>query len=260
MESLDCGFSTLLAHQERRPRRVRGFVVASVAVHLALLGIVSTLHAPSSKHLPGPAVKVTFVDQSSLPHPTVADPPPPPPPKRRSVRKMAEVKPEIKPRKVPREVVPANKPPPVQPPDDKDEQSDDAVDDGTEGGVAGGVVGGVVGGLVGSKTPPPRLAPAPAPPPAPAFQDVAFVRKRRIEGSDPAYPPKAERNGIEGVVVAKVVIGPQGQVTEVVLMQSHPAFEQAVRDAIAGWKFAPHVVAGKAVAVYTVFRFTFKLS
>jgi len=164
MESLDCGFSTLLAHQERRSRRVRGFVVASVAVHLALLGIVSTLHAPSSKHLPGPAVKVTFVDQSSLPHPTVADPPPPPPPKRRSVRKMAEVKPEIKPRKVPREVVPANKPPPVQPPDDKDEQSDDAVDDGTEGGVAGGVVGGVVGGLVGSKTPPPRLAPAPAMP------------------------------------------------------------------------------------------------
>jgi protein TonB len=173
---------------------------------------------------------------------------------------MAEVKPEIKPREVPREVVPADKPPPVQPPDDKDEQSDDAVDDGTEGGVAGGVVGGVVGGLVGSKTPPPRLAPAPAPPPAPAFQDVAFVRKRRIEGSDPAYPPKAERNGIEGVVVAKVVISPQGQVTEVVLMQSHPAFEQAVRDAIAGWKFAPHVVAGKAVAVYTVFRFTFKLS
>jgi len=260
MEAGNCGFGTLIAHRERRPRRVRGFLLASLAVHLALLGIVSTLHAPSARPLPGPAVKVTFVDRASLPHPTVSDPPPPPPPKRRSVRKTAEVKPQIKPREVPREVLPADKLPPLKSPGDKDEQSDDAVDDGAEGGVAGGVVGGVVDGVVGSKTPPPRLAPAPAPPPAPTFQDVAFVRKRRIEGNDPAYPPRAERNGIEGVVVAKVVISPQGQVTEVVLVQSHPAFEQAVRDAIAGWKFAPHVVAGKAVAVYTVFRFTFKLS
>jgi len=185
-------------------------------------------------------------------------PPPPPPPKSRSVRKTTEVKP----REVPREVLPTDKPPLVAPPSDMEARSDDAVDDGAEGGVAGGVVGGVPGGVVGRVvgSGSVRPAPAPTPPPAPTFQDVAFVRKRRIEGQDPAYPPKAERNGIEGVVVAKVVIGPQGQVTEVVIMQTHPAFEEVVRDTIAGWKFAPHLVDGKAVAVYTIFRFTFKLN
>jgi protein TonB len=255
------GFGSLIGQHAPRSRRVRGFVVASVAFHLALLGMVAKLHTPSTKPRLGPAVKVTFVDQSSLSHPPDS-PPPPPPPKSRTVRKTSEVRPETKLREVPREVIPTDKPPLVEPSEDRDEKSSDTLDEGTAGGVAGGVVGGVaggvVGGVLGSGTV--RPPPAPTPPAAPTFQDVAFVRKRRIEGRDPGYPPKAERNGVEGVVVAKVVIDPQGSVTEVVLLQNHPAFEEVVRDAIAGWKFAPHMVAGKAVALYTIFRFTFKLN
>ena len=32
-----------------------------------------------------------------------------------------------------------------------------------------------------------------------------------------------------------------------------------VRDTLAGWKFSPHVVDGRAVSVYTIVKFTFKL-
>jgi protein TonB len=92
------------------------------------------------------------------------------------------------------------------------------------------------------------------------FQNEANVRRRRVAGHDPAYPAKAERDGVEGVVVAKVVIGPDGRVNDLIFMQTHPVFESTVRDAIAGWKFSPLVVNGQAASVYTVFRFTFKLS
>lgn len=107
-------------------------------------------------------------------------------------------------------------------------------------------------------TPPPP--PPVAKPPAPLFESEVNVRRRRIAGHDPVYPAKAERNGTEGVVVAKVVIGPDGRVNDVILMQRHPVFEPSVRDAIAGWRFSPLVVNGKATTVYTIFRFTFKLS
>jgi len=125
-------------------------------------------------------------------------------------------------------------------------------DQGTLGGVPGGVPGGVVGSRV-----------APPPPPAPSRPvqiDVEYARKKRIAGRDPSYPRRAEANGTEGLVVVKVVIDPAGRVTQTVFLQGHPAFDDAVRSAIAGWRFAPHLVNGVAVPVYTVFRFTFKLA
>lgn len=120
----------------------------------------------------------------------------------------------------------------------------------TASGVARGVVG------VRTHAPPPP----PPPPKAPTLLDVETVRKRRIAGSDPPYPPRAESKGTEGVVVVRVVIDSTGRVIQSVILQTHPAFEQAVRDSIAQWRFTPHRVGGTAVSVYTVFRFTFKLT
>jgi len=92
------------------------------------------------------------------------------------------------------------------------------------------------------------------------FQDVDNVRKHRVEGEDPAYPPSAMDREVEGVVVAKVTIGADGIVSSVEFIQSHPAFERTVRTTVQKWKFQPFVVAGQRAAVYTVFRFVFKLS
>lgn len=90
--------------------------------------------------------------------------------------------------------------------------------------------------------------------------DVEYARKKRIAGRDPPYPRKAEADGIEGLVVVKVFIDPSGRVTQVIFLRGHPAFDDAVRKSIGGWRFAPHVVGGTAVPVYTVFRFTFQLA
>jgi TonB family protein len=111
-----------------------------------------------------------------------------------------------------------------------------------------------VGGVVGGVVPPPRPAAAPM------VLDESYVRKRRIAGQDPAYPPRAESKGIEGIVVARVTIDTKGRVSQCVFLRTDPAFEQAVRKAITSWRFTPHVVGGDAVSVHTVFRFIFKLT
>ena len=75
-----------------------------------------------------------------------------------------------------------------------------------------------------------------------------------------AYPPTALRMGIESVVVVRIVIDASGQVTDIQFMQTHPAFTRAVRQAIERWRFRPRLVNGRAVSVYTVVRFTFKVT
>lgn len=100
---------------------------------------------------------------------------------------------------------------------------------------------------------------APPPPPALTFQEIEFVRRRRIAGSEPSYPAYALKNAIEGAVEARFTIGPDGQITDIVFTKTHPAFERTVREALAGWKFSPHIVNGQPVSVYTIARFTFEL-
>jgi periplasmic protein TonB len=199
-------------------------------------------------------VRVAVVEPSAL----RSGPPkaqPAPQPTEKVSTKVISRRREIKPLVAPKEVVPA---PQAQP---ANQPAPDTYTGEANEGNSGGAVPGSIGGLAGGGVP--AVAPAPPPPvrpAAPIFENEATVRRRRIAGHDPGYPARAESNGIEGVVVAKVIIGPDGRVNDVILMQSHPAFEAAVRDAIAGWKFAPLVVNGTATTVYTVFRFTFKLS
>jgi TonB family protein len=91
------------------------------------------------------------------------------------------------------------------------------------------------------------------------FQDADLIRRRRFDGREPGYPAAALRNEEEGVVVAKIVISPAGRVSRISFVQTHPAFEQAVREAVSAWRFAPLVVAGAPVASYSIIRFTFKM-
>jgi protein TonB len=93
----------------------------------------------------------------------------------------------------------------------------------------------------------------------PAYQTVEAVYARRLEGREPAFPSAALKAEVEGTVVAKIVIGPEGKVAEITMLQSHPAFERVVRDTVTAWRFRPHLVGGRPASVYTTIRFTFKL-
>ncbi len=118
--------------------------------------------------------------------------------------------------------------------------------------------------LISSSSPSPvSLAPAtsraPAPLFEPVFQTVEAVYGRRTQGHEPPFPSSALKAEVEGTVVAKIVIGAEGKVNEITLIQSHPAFERVVRDTVAEWSFRPHLVGGRPTSVYTVIRFTFRL-
>lgn len=64
---------------------------------------------------------------------------------------------------------------------------------------------------------------------------------------------KVDQLQIEDLVVVIGVIGPNWRVSQSMFLQSHPVFEQAVRDAITGWRYVSHVAVGHPMTVFTVF-------
>jgi periplasmic protein TonB len=238
--------------KDKRNKRVSQFLFVSGALHgvaLVVLLVLDQLRVPVVSE---PAVEITFVDFASLPPP----PPPPPPPKKRTTPKKVEVKPQpVVPQEMmaPKEIPKQEEPPPPQ----EDTGDDSGSDEGVEGGVEGGVAGGVVGGVVSDQKPPPKIEPPK--PPEPAILDQATVRKGRISGRDPAYPPQAESRQIEGTVIAKITIGVDGRVKSIVFLQTHPMFERNIRQAVEGWAFRPHIVGGRPVPVITTYKFVFRL-
>lgn len=67
---------------------------------------------------------------------------------------------------------------------------------------------------------------------------------------EPIYPPRAQRQGLEGVVTVEFIITPSGRVTDPVVINAKPSkvFDRAVLAAVKKWKFRPRIVNGKAVA------------
>jgi len=63
------------------------------------------------------------------------------------------------------------------------------------------------------------------------------------------YPPEALAAGIDGVVIAEVVINPAGDVTDASVMRSVPMLDEAALKAVKNWHFAPTMVNGQAVPV-----------
>lgn len=71
-----------------------------------------------------------------------------------------------------------------------------------------------------------------------------------IEAPPPRYPPEAARGGFAGTSVLLVSISETGQVVDVQVEKSagHPALDAAAIEAARGWKFAPAIENGRAVA------------
>lgn len=93
----------------------------------------------------------------------------------------------------------------------------------------------------------------------PLFQTAEAVRQRRVKGSEPAYPNRALIQGWEATLAADVFISPAGKVERIEFTQTDERFEGAVRKAVTGWTFRPHVVGGNPVGTYTSLKFAFRL-
>ncbi len=77
---------------------------------------------------------------------------------------------------------------------------------------------------------------------------------------EPRYPETARRAGLQGTVVVRAVIAPDGSVENVsVVSSTSPLFDAAARDAVARWRYRPAVRGGAPVRVWLTVTVTFKV-
>jgi len=128
---------------------------------------------------------------------------------------------------------------------DKDE--DEAKVGGVLGGVVGGVLGGVEGGVEGevtggviSKEEEAKLMQLP-----PVKIDGGFKEPQKLKSVDPIYPEAAKKARIEGEVVLEVETDIYGRLTNIKVLRSIPALDDAAIEAVRQWVYQPLIVEGK---------------
>lgn len=84
---------------------------------------------------------------------------------------------------------------------------------------------------------------------------------RRLSGDNPVYPKLPRDEKIEGKAILDCVIDTRGKITSIAVAQSagHADLDQAARDAVATWTFAPATLGGKPVSVYYTITLNFQL-
>jgi TonB family protein len=136
---------------------------------------------------------------------------------------------------------------------------------GVTEGIIGGVPGGVAGRIiqeVGPESPPVAMVSIPNPAPG--------VTRLRIGGSVaaanlirkvvPMYPPLAKQARIQGTVRFTALIGTDGSVASLQLVEGHPLLVEAARDAVSQWQYTPTLMNGTAAEVVTQIDVNFTLS
>jgi periplasmic protein TonB len=189
-----------------------------------------------------------------------APPPPPPPPPPPAVAQVVHIKPQahlmdagklVAPKVIPREVK-------IIKEDAEPDMASVGMTGGVPGGVAGGSMGGVLGGVIGG------MGGAP-PPPRPHQTGPLRVggnvqAARIINRVQPVYPPLARQTRISGTVRLHAIIGKDGAIKELEVMNGHPLLQQAALDAVRQWRYQPTLLNGEAVDVDTTIDVIFSLN
>lgn len=96
----------------------------------------------------------------------------------------------------------------------------------------------------------------------PKMDDFIPVEKMpdMINQVNPVYPEEAMKNGSEGRVWVKLLVGQNGDAKKAVVVKSdNDVFNQSAIDAAMKYKFTPAMQGGKPVAVWVVMPFKFEL-
>ena len=64
-----------------------------------------------------------------------------------------------------------------------------------------------------------------------------------------AYPPDALAAGVDGTVVAEILVNDAGIVSDARVLKSVPPLDEAALKAVREWRYDPTIVDGKAVPV-----------
>ncbi len=90
---------------------------------------------------------------------------------------------------------------------------------------------------------------------------VVEVKPKILRQVEPAYPAEARRHGIEGRVIARLLVTDDGGVNAVSIVSAHPpqVFDQAVMAALGKWRFHPARHKGREVATWVMLPIKFDL-
>ncbi len=74
------------------------------------------------------------------------------------------------------------------------------------------------------------------------------------------YPPPAKEAGLQGKVVVRILVGPDGKyVRHIVLKNPHPILTKAVEEQLKNIQFTPGIQAGRPIKVWVNIPFDFRL-
>ena len=76
----------------------------------------------------------------------------------------------------------------------------------------------------------------------------------------PVYPPLARQTRISGTVRLHAIIGKDGSVQQLEVIQGHPLLVQAALDAVRQWRYRPTLLNGEPVEVDTTIDVIFSLN
>jgi protein TonB len=135
---------------------------------------------------------------------------------------------------------------------------------GVAGGIPGGAPGGIIGGIIGSvptaapPPPPPKEKPKPKPPQR--IRVGGNVQSARLVNQPkPVYPPLARQARIQGTVRFNAIIGKDGRIANLTLVNGHPLLVPAATSAVKQWVYKPTLLNGEPVEVVTVIDVNFTL-
>src|SRR4030088_884204 len=187
----------------------------------------------------------------------VAPPPPPPPPPPPVATQIVKVKPQVHLMDAGRLVAPKVIPKDVKIIKEEAPDMNAGMTGGVPGGVPGGSMGGVIGGVIGG------MGGAP-PPPKPAVSRIRqggnVTAALLVNKVQPVYPPLARQTRISGTVRLHAIIGKDGSVQQLEVLNGHPLLQQAALDAVRQWRYQPTLLNGDPVEVDTTIDVIFSLN
>jgi protein TonB len=249
----------------RGPRKRGGLVGTGIALALHVGVAVALVQVDT----------IRLFEKEKIVEMEVHEPPPPPPEVRPEPPPPEPPPPEPKPRIVMRRAPDPTPAPPQEapPPPNEAPQAQEAPP--SFGVTMSSVVAGDGPGMavpVGNTlmTKPTKRAPPGPPPPPTGDPDGLPTAVPEISIAEPAkpiheekveFPPDLARMGIEGHVVAKLLVDENGNVRTVKIVQkAGHGLDELAREAFKKYKFSPGRTSdGKAVPTYVTFKYTFEL-
>ncbi|MCU0663293.1 MAG: energy transducer TonB [Myxococcota bacterium] len=93
-------------------------------------------------------------------------------------------------------------------------------------------------------------------------EDTVDEPPRPLAMGSPSYPPRARAKGLTGSVTLSILVGIDGSVEQVKVLQADPPgeFENAAMEAARSWRFSPATYKGQPVRIWARKVVSFKLT